>query len=85
MPLLFRGTATVPANELIRRSIEPLGDEPRMPAILENFDVWAAWLGEDNTTPTAAKSLLEAMEGVNWSTAPEPKRPRPPRALEPRR
>lgn len=77
--LLFCAMATVPANELIRRSIKPLEDEPRMPAILEDFDVWASWLGEDGSTSTVAKALLRTMEGVTWTAAPEPKKPRAPR------
>lgn len=32
--------ATVPANELIRRTVKAQEDDPRMPAILED-DVWA--------------------------------------------
>lgn len=75
-PLLFCVMATVPASELVRRSIKPLEDEPRMPAILESFDVWATWLGENGSTATAAKGLLKTMEGVNWTAAPEPRKPR---------
>jgi len=56
---------TVPANELIRRSIKFQEDDPRMPAILED--------------DAAAKSVLKSTEGVNWSAAPEPKKPRPPK------
>lgn len=75
-PLLFCVMATVPASELVRRSIKPLEDEPRMPAILESFDVWATWLGENGSTAAAAKGLLKTMEGVNWTAAPEPRKPR---------
>ncbi|MDP3239796.1 MAG: hypothetical protein Q8M69_05160, partial [Reyranella sp.] len=78
-PLLFCVMATVPASELIRRSIKPVEDEPRMPAILERFDVWATRLGEDGSPPVGAKALLRTMEGVNWTAAPEPKKPRAPR------
>ena len=67
---------TVPANELIRRTIKPLEEDPRMPAILED-DEWSTWLGEDNASPAAAKAVLKTMEGVNWQAAPEPKKPRP--------
>ena len=66
---------TVPANELIRRSIKSLEDDPRMPAILED-DAWPVWLGEDDTA-AAAKTVLKTMEGVNWQAAPEPRKPRP--------
>ena len=34
---------------------------------------WSTWLGEDGSTPAAAKALLETMEGVNWQVAPEPR------------
>ena len=66
---------TVPANELIRRSVKSQEDDPRMPAILED-DAWSTWLGEDGAVPAAAKSVLKTMEGVNWTAAPEPKAPR---------
>jgi len=68
--------ATVPANDLIRRTVKSLETDPRMPAILED-DAWPTWLGEDNATPVAAKAVLKTMEGVNWQAAPEPKKPRP--------
>ena len=74
-PLLACVMATVPANDLIRRTIKPREDDPRMPAILDD-DAWAAWLGEDDTPPAAAKALLKTMEGVNWTSALEPKKPR---------
>ena len=35
-----------------------------------------AWLGEDSSTPEAAKAVLTTMEGVNWQAAVEPKKPR---------
>lgn len=66
---------TVPANELIGRTIKSQEKDPRMPAILDD-DAWATWPGEDGATPEAAKSLLKTMEGVNWTAAPEPKPPR---------
>jgi putative SOS response-associated peptidase YedK len=71
--------ATVPANELIRRSIKLQEDDPRMPAILEDH-AWSTWLGEDDATFAAAKALLKTMEGVNWQAAPEPKKPKPRKA-----
>ena len=74
-PMLACVMATVPANELIRRTVKAREDDPRMPAILED-EVWATWLGEDGATPEAAKALLKTMEGVNWHSAPEPKKPR---------
>ncbi len=63
---------TVPANDLICRTIKSREDDPRMPAILED-DAWATWLGENNATPEAAKAVLKTMEGVKWEAAPEPK------------
>lgn len=56
--------ATVPANELIRRTLKSQEDDPRMPEILDD-DALSTWLGEDNATPEAAKALLKTMEGVN--------------------
>jgi putative SOS response-associated peptidase YedK len=70
VPMLACVMVTVPANELIRRTIKSQEDDPRMPAILED-DAWSAWLGEDNVTPAAAKAVLKTMEGVNWQAAPE--------------
>ena len=75
-PMLACVMVTVPASELISRTIKPLEEDPRMPAILEN-DAWATWLGEVEATPAAAKAVLKTMEGVNWTAAPEPKKPRP--------
>ena len=75
-PMLACVMATVPANELIRRTIKSQEDDPRMPAILED-DAWSTWLGEGDATPATAKAVLRTMEGVNWQTAPEPKNPRP--------
>jgi putative SOS response-associated peptidase YedK len=74
-PMLMCVMATVPANDLIRRTVKSLETEPRMPAILED-GAWSTWLGEDSATPEAAKALLKTMEGVNWQAAPEPKKPR---------
>lgn len=76
MPMLACVMVTVPANELIRREIKSGEGDPCMPAILENFDVWATWLGENGNDPVAAKALLKTMEGVTWTAAPEPKKPR---------
>jgi putative SOS response-associated peptidase YedK len=78
VPMLACVMVTVPDNALIRGAIKPHEDDPRMPAILED-GAWATWLGEDGAPPEAAKSVLRTMEGVNWTTAPEPKAPRPPR------
>jgi len=77
VPMLACVMATVPANELIRRTMKSQEDDPRMPAILED-DAWSTWLGEDDATPAAAKALLKTMEGVNWKAAPEPKKPKTP-------
>ena len=75
-PMLACVMATVPANDLIRRTVKSAEDDPRMPAILGD-DAWPAWLGEDGATPEAAKSVLKTMEGVDWQAAPEPKKPSP--------
>jgi putative SOS response-associated peptidase YedK len=75
-PLLACVMATVPANELIRRTIKSQEDDPRMPAILEE-SAWVTWLGEDGAPPAAAKAVLVTMEGVNWQAAPEPRKPKP--------
>ncbi len=77
-PMLACVMVTVPANDLIRRTIKTREDDPRMPAILED-EAWSAWLGEDGGSPAAAKAVLRTMEGVNWQAAPEPKVPRAPR------
>ena len=39
-------------------------------------NAWATWLGEDSTTPEHVKAVLKVMEGVNWQSALEPKKPR---------
>jgi putative SOS response-associated peptidase YedK len=78
-PLLACAMVTVPANELIRRTIKAREDDPRMPAILEDFDTWATWLGENDAPPGAVQVLLKTMEGVTWTGAPEPKKPGAPR------
>jgi putative SOS response-associated peptidase YedK len=74
--MLARVMVTVPANELVPRTVKSLETDPRMPAILGD-DAWSAWLGEDGATPEAAKAVLKTMEGVNWQAAPEPKKPSP--------
>jgi putative SOS response-associated peptidase YedK len=76
-PLLACVMATVPANELIRRTIKAEERDPRMPAILDNgYDVWATWLGENGALPEEARALLKTMEGITWEAYPEPPRPR---------
>lgn len=76
VPMLAFVMVTVPANDLIRQTIEPNEDDARMPAILED-DAWATWLSENSASPEAAKAVLKTMEGVRWETAPEPKKSRP--------
>lgn len=78
-PMLACVVVTVPANELIRRTIKSGEGNPRMPAILEDFQVWATWLGGTGDDPVAAKALLKTMEGVTWAAEPEPKKLRAPR------
>ena len=75
---------------MVRRSDKLFGrtsfrygqDDPRMPAILHD-DAWATWLGEDGAPPASARALLKTMEGVNWTSASEPKKPRPPEPSTP--
>lgn len=74
LPMLACVMATVPANELIRRTVKPREEDPRMPAILDD-GAWSTWLGEDGASPAAAKATLRTMEGVNWQSAVEPKKP----------
>lgn len=76
VPMLACVMLTVPANELIRRTIKAREEDPRMPAILEDFDAWSTWLGEDGAPPAAAKGVLKTMEGVTWTASPEPGKPR---------
>jgi hypothetical protein len=71
---------TVPANELIRRNVKPREEDPRMPAILEDEEAWATWLGERSAETVDVKAVLKTMEGVTWTMAPEPKKPRPTKA-----
>ena len=68
---------TVPANELIRCTIKLRENDPRMPAILEDEEAWATWLGERSAEVADVKAVLKTMEGVTWTAAPEPKKPRP--------
>jgi putative SOS response-associated peptidase YedK len=75
IPMLACVMATVPANNLIRHTIKPREDDPRMPAILAD-EAWATWLGEDGAVPAAATAALKTMEGVGWEAAPEPRKPR---------
>ena len=77
-PMLACVMATVPANDLIRRTIKSQEHDPRMPAILED-DAWSIWLGEAEAPVSAVKATLRTMEGVNWTAALEPKAPRKPR------
>jgi len=74
-PLPFCVMVTVPANELIRRTVKAREDDPRMPAILDDA-AWASWLGEDGADASSARALLRTMEGVNWTSAVEPRKPR---------
>jgi len=76
VPMLACVMATVPANDLVRRTIKSAEGDPRMPAILAD-DAWATWLGEDGTSPEAAKTVLKTVDGVNWQATVEPKKPRP--------
>lgn len=68
---------TVPASEMIRRTIMANQDDPRMPAILDDAD-WAKWLGEEVASINEVKATLKTQEGVTWKMAPEPKAPKKP-------
>ena len=68
---------TVPASEMIRRTIMANQDDPRMPAILEEED-WSEWLGEKPASIDNLKDVLRTMEGVSWKLAPEPRKPTKP-------
>ena len=61
-PVLACVMATVPANELIRRTIKSQEEDPRMPAILED-DASSTRLGEARATPAAPKALLTPRAG----------------------
>jgi putative SOS response-associated peptidase YedK len=76
-PLLACVMVTVPANELIRRNIKQREDDPRMPAILADGEAWETWLGERSAETADVKAMLKTMEGVTWTTAPEPRKPPP--------
>jgi putative SOS response-associated peptidase YedK len=73
---------TVPANTLLRETILKTDPDPRMPAILEDQD-WSTWLGENDPPLEQVKATLRAMEGENWTIAPEPKVTNPPKAKAP--
>lgn len=76
-PMLACVMVTVPASEMIRRTIMANQDDPRMPAILEDAD-WAKWLGEEAASIDEVKATLKTQEGVTWKMAPEPKAPKKP-------
>jgi hypothetical protein len=59
-----RVMATVPANELLRRTFMANQDDPRMPAILD-VSAWADWLGETDVTPDQAKELLKHVPPID--------------------
>lgn len=76
-PILCCVMVTVPASQLVREKIKPKEEDPRQPAIFDDGAPWAPWLGEVATTPAERKALLKTVEGVTWTAAPEPKKPRP--------
>ena len=45
-----------------------------MLAILEDGEAWETWLGGRSAETGDVKAVLKTMEGVNWTTAPEPKK-----------
>jgi putative SOS response-associated peptidase YedK len=64
-PLFACVMVTVKANALIAAL-----PTDRMPAILAAPD-WGVWLGEDPSTPAAAKACLKTVEGLRWTMRPE--------------
>ncbi len=71
---------TVAANQLLRDTILKTDPDPRMPAILRDESVsddWKIWLGEKDAPLDQVKSVLQTMEGENWTIAPEVKPPKP--------
>lgn len=67
---------TVPANTLIARITD------RMPAVLPQ-DAWAAWLGEDDSSPEALQALLATYEdGGDWTMVPQSPNRKPSRAKD---
>ena len=76
-PMLACVMVTVPASEMIRKTIMANQDDPRMPAILEDGD-WAKWLGQEAASINEVKATLKTVEGVTWKMAPEPKAPKKP-------
>lgn len=73
---------TVKANKLLTDTILKTDPDPRMPAILRNEidnDDWKIWLGEKDAPLDQVKSVLQTMEGENWTIAPEPKPAKPPK------
>jgi len=74
-PMLACVMATVPASQLVR-TIMANQEDPRMPAILEDAD-WDTWLGQNDSTPEHARTVLKTMEGVNWKMEREKKPDKP--------
>lgn len=70
LPLKACVMVTVPANALIRTLTTEHAESDRMPAFLANDD-WATWLGENGTSPEAAKACLKTVEGINWKMSKE--------------
>lgn len=65
---------TTAANALISKITD------RMPAIIPE-DHWPLWLGEDRAPLAEVKAILQPFDdGGGWDMAPEPKKPRKPRA-----
>ena len=76
---------TVAANTLLRETILKTDPDPRMPAILKDED-WTTWLVETDPPLEQVKTVLQTMEGENWTIAPEPKKAKPekPRTTKPK-
>lgn len=75
-PMLACVMVTVPANELIRRTVKSVETDPRVPAILED-DAWSTWLGEDNASFGTAKASQDYGRRELARAAPESRKRRP--------
>ena len=76
-PILACVMVTVPANDLIRRTVKADEERPSDARDSRRTMTWTTWLSEDNASPDAAKTVLKTMEGVTWEAAQEPKKPSP--------
>ena len=69
-PLRACVMVTVPANALIRTLTTEHAESDRMPALLAKDD-WKTWLGENCSSPDAAKARLKTVKCINWKISKE--------------